>query len=346
MKPLTTIGDALLAKGADWRAELRAAEVPRRTPLPPSSTRLDRPDRGYVEQPEERVEKTTTQFPPPRRRTETPVITAPTALIRFTRDPVPKLETPEMRPPEPEPAPPEESEESPDHGEADPDYPEHAEHFAEPAPAEQPKAKRKQRVFLPIGVKLAAVRRALKREEFLKDIAADLGVHQTALSRWVGQVVATGAIDGVPIGEPPPQPTAPIAAPKLEEAMPASKKPSGVSEYSEAERDRFAKRILAGSRGENAKVARELGLTDATVSYWVLQYRKRQKKQGGAERTLTSAPPQSGPMSAPGNAPPLPTIRVGGFDNPTFEIYGLQAYIEHMVRLGVKAELKRRLGDD
>lgn len=352
MKPLTTIGDALLAKGADWRAELRAAEVPRRTPLPPSSTRLDRPDRGYVEQPEERV-----QAPPTRRRTETPVITAPTALIRFTRDPVPKLETPEMRPPEPEPAPPEPEEEPEEEPLPDPDW------TGEAAPAEptkQQRKERKRRTHLPLRRKLEAVQRALADGYGAKAaVAAEYGVSQSAVTMWVREYRETGTISGMSIPSDPQPAPAPIApppappptvAPELEErVMAASKKSIGISDYSQAERDRFAKRILAGPRGENAKVARELGLSDASVSFWVSQYKKRQAK-GGGERTLVSAP-QSGPASiAPqsmaGDAPPLPTIRVGGFDNPTFEIHGLQAYLEHMIRLGVKAELKRRLGDD
>ena len=39
--------------GTDWRAQLRSQDIPRRAP---PSDRAGRPDRGYVEQPEERLE--------------------------------------------------------------------------------------------------------------------------------------------------------------------------------------------------------------------------------------------------------------------------------------------------
>lgn len=83
-KPLATLGEALTAKGADidWRAAARAEGIARR---PPPSSASSRPDRGYVEQPEERREETTTQLPKMRRRVETPSLDAPVALIRFER---------------------------------------------------------------------------------------------------------------------------------------------------------------------------------------------------------------------------------------------------------------------
>jgi len=51
MKPLATLGEVM--NDIDWRAQRRLAGVPSR---PPPSDRAGRPDRGYVEQPEERVE--------------------------------------------------------------------------------------------------------------------------------------------------------------------------------------------------------------------------------------------------------------------------------------------------
>lgn len=68
MKPLgATLGEVLTAKGdhpvndASWRADLRSAGIPRRVPAPA------RPDRGYVEQPEERAS------PPTPRRALIPI---------------------------------------------------------------------------------------------------------------------------------------------------------------------------------------------------------------------------------------------------------------------------------
>lgn len=43
---MPNIGEALEAKGVDWRAQLRAAEIDRRPP----PSQLGRPDRGYVDQ--------------------------------------------------------------------------------------------------------------------------------------------------------------------------------------------------------------------------------------------------------------------------------------------------------
>lgn len=54
MKPLATIGDAVLHGGPAWRADLRANGIARRPP--PSSERLSQPDRGLIEQPGERDE--------------------------------------------------------------------------------------------------------------------------------------------------------------------------------------------------------------------------------------------------------------------------------------------------
>lgn len=69
-KPFATLGDALAAKdtpGIDWRSQLKAEDIPIRTPRytppPPSSRPASQqgPDRGYVEQPAERI--ATTQIP-------------------------------------------------------------------------------------------------------------------------------------------------------------------------------------------------------------------------------------------------------------------------------------------
>lgn len=62
MKPLATLGEV---SGVNWRAQLRANDIQRR--VPPPSERASRPDRGYVEQPEERVKVTTSTQPTARR---------------------------------------------------------------------------------------------------------------------------------------------------------------------------------------------------------------------------------------------------------------------------------------
>lgn len=109
-KPLTTLGDLMMSRDPNWRAELRALEIPRR----PSNAKDSRPDRGYVEQPEERAASEQKTFI--RRREESPTLVAPVALIRpivsdapervpDDRDvfPPPMGLTPPPPPPEPEP---------------------------------------------------------------------------------------------------------------------------------------------------------------------------------------------------------------------------------------------------
>ena len=372
-KPLTTLGDALAAKGGNWRAEMRAADIPTRRESPQS-----RPDRGYVEQPEERVvaraAPTTTQFP--RRREETPVLTAPVALIRFTRDPEPVLETPENRPPEPEkePHPMAGTElnqyDEPDHGEADESHPEHAEHFASgipplsdaerldlfdraSAPRRTPRGKdRKKRVSQPLPVRIEAAKRFLRGEK-MTDIAAELEVSDSSVSLWVKQFRAGHMPQPVYRTTALPQPIE--KEKEMPRATPASKKRKYLPPAVKLD---AVQRIIAGTI-TTAAAAKEIGAGSSNITRWVQVYKKTGKvpgytgheSAGPASYTMVSngrAAPRSfsGPPSIPGDAPPLPTIRVGGFDNPTFELHGLQAYLEYMIRLGVKAELNRRLAGD
>jgi transposase-like protein len=210
-KPLATLGDAIAAKGADvdWRAQARAEGIARRPP--PSSERaseqaVSRPDRGFVEQPEEYVEPLKSFKPPSpkqsspkppidkplhtepatkrltteeiapfmRRRVETPTLTAPVALIRFERHasyPPPASAANDS--PAPTPA------------------------VVTPAPAPEV-------AEVPAGVKkLAADGRRLFTPEFRekamkafderpegviqKDVAKQFGIHQTVLSGWIAK---------------------------------------------------------------------------------------------------------------------------------------------------------------
>jgi hypothetical protein len=193
-KPLTTLGAALAAKGTDldWRAQLRQEGIPRRPPPPSTSAASSRPDRGYVEQPEERRE--TTQIPRPaakapkppstpmpnetapfmRRRVETPRLDAPVALVRFVRD-----ERNNLVPFEPTVSKP-------------------------PAANDAPPPSAPEEATMPKGVeRLAADGRRLFTQEFRdgvlkafderpegvtqKAIAERNGIHQTVLSAWVSR---------------------------------------------------------------------------------------------------------------------------------------------------------------
>lgn len=219
MKPLTTLGDVLAAKGADiadvdWRAAARAADVPRRPPPsskgapqtppppPPPQTLKEklaeaiatRPDRGYVEQPEERIEtKSFRPPPPPRRREETPTLETPVALIRLERPPqvspkqmllnhLAEMNEDELRELAKQPRP--RSEPPPAPG-PPPPAPEATE-----MPAKQ--AVKSSKKHWPEDVKKAAVARVLKGES-QATVAGDIGTNPANMSNWVkvyGKAVA------------------------------------------------------------------------------------------------------------------------------------------------------------
>lgn len=324
-KPLTTLGDALAARGANWRAELRAAEVPRRTP-PPS-----RPDRGYVEQPEERAEAAPIT---PRRRTETPLLETPVALIRFTRETEPETETqPEPVSPSPEPP-----------AAASPPTPEPA---SEPAPpptlsperreqleaqlaaiqreisdmaASRKKTKGKYTV-VDAATKVATVKAIAAGQMTVKEASRKLSVDPASIAKWRARYETDGS----------------VPSKSQSRHMAASRKDAAV------------RRAINGPHGEATRVAREMGVTPATVHGWMHRYRQRAAKGEALDSAPRAAPVSHTVVShgAPppsGDGPPLPVIRVAGVDNPAFEIHGLTAWVEHMVRLGVRAELRRRLG--
>jgi len=96
MKPLATIGDAVLHGGPAWRADLRANGIARRPP--PSSERLSQPDRGLIEQPGEREEpkrappKDIDMFPPPAQQTLVKLERATLAGEREQQEMAPKKE--------------------------------------------------------------------------------------------------------------------------------------------------------------------------------------------------------------------------------------------------------------
>jgi len=222
MKPLTTLGDALSAKGADWRAQLRAEGVERR---PPPS----RPDRGYVEQPEERIN--TTVLPPrtpphQRRRVETPTLHAPVALIRLERPgnsaPPPEPPSPpepiyyvpppaELLPPEPatQAPPPDTEQPTPQLGEAD----------------MAPRKKRKTRTWTDPDTQRESVSRIIHQGVSHKTIAREIGVSVSAVGKWVktygARVKRSGPVSSERAFEAPAaQRTLPSVAPRASGADP------------------------------------------------------------------------------------------------------------------------------
>lgn len=178
-KPLATLGEAL-NQSADWRAQLRVAEIPRRAP---PSDRGGRPDRGYVEQPEERV------TPTPRRvvitmadlereqlRELADEVGEPLEEQRTTRPP-PERETQLMPQPETQPS------------------------AAAATPvardSEMPKPAKAERVRHPEDLKAQAVamiyeRQAIegKRKGIAAEVARELGLNDALMSYWLKAHVA------------------------------------------------------------------------------------------------------------------------------------------------------------
>lgn len=369
-KPLTTLGEALMAKGGggeelDWRSLARANGIERRAP--PSGQPMDvlgRPDRGYVEQPEERVPPKATPAPesiPPRsygafppqqprlvtpdqiapfmrRRTETPTLTAPVALIRPEYSEQPLMD--------------EKEEQMPLQQDTEP-----ANVATQPSPApegsEMPR-KRKKRVEAPdqayrdkyaIRILRASLNGVEARANEVKAVFEETGVSRSGVSRWVQLYQAS---------HPRWKRSLSPASEQLDQAPPPpSRSPGDPSSYTLERREAEALRVL---RKEvfGTELALKLGVTGSAVYQWVAAYKRKypdwKQRLRGASATLVSSP-VSGPVSIPASIngaglPPLPVITVAGIPNPAFEITGLAEWCQAMIQLGVKAELKRRLGDD
>jgi len=248
MKPLATLGEVM--NDIDWRTQRRLAGVPSR---PPPSDRAGRPDRGYVEQPEERVEPIVlkkrglipmaelervqleelaeelgepspfenTPRPPPERETRVfpgkPATQALTGLLS-------QLSLPPSQPPAPE-------------------------------PAEMPKAKQKRlyrgqdTIDRVVGLVIAAGYRPGHRDGHIARIAKEQDIEPSLVHRWVSNYVAKHGVK-MPASVAPPvsavtstqtlmsTPTPPMSAPvsvsngQLPPAPTVSL--SGLEEYIEA----------------------------------------------------------------------------------------------------------------
>ena len=120
------------------------------------------------------------------------------------------------------------------------------------------------------------------------------------------------------------------------------RKANGVhSDLSEADRVPYIERILAsrerGERGENAKVARELGLSDATVAWWMKQYKnKRAQAAPATDKTLASAPAPNGVRRGRPPLEELPPV-------PSVSLMGLDKYVRALVAREVSAQIRQRL---
>lgn len=351
MAAFATLGDKLMSAGnSNWRAELREAGIPTRPPPPSASGLKERPDRGYVEQPEERMDKSvstvirqTTLMPPssvPRRRiisfedleraSEAPMelleaVTAPpSALDTFPLGipaPTTAAVAPAMAPAMAPPAVPVASERQQET--LFPSEPEN-----ETGPEETSEEREiSHRARYSTEYKLAAAARVAAGET-QRQVADDLGITHSLLSNWCnGKGLSEGRWDTNNIRE-------------RERVMTGKV-------FDEAFKARAVARVLKGEK--QADVARSLDTSDANISSWLSKHRK---KHGGRPPKLADTGPvssragnghtmMSGPSSqALGEMPPPPAIR----------IEGLEEYIEGLVKrqvsVAVKAEIQKRFSGD
>lgn len=187
--------------GVDWRAQMREAGVERRQ-SPPS-----RPDRGYVEQPEERQEPTqlrrrivTVSPSPASLRPPVPLISLADMdehaelLDELTR-PDPKPAANDAAAPMP-PAPEKQTMNPPSES-----RPERDQRMLEAIQKEIDRpvaAKKKRQKYNVVSdeTKLKAVKEHLEKKRTQAAIARDLDVSQTTVAKWVERYQETGSIPG------------------------------------------------------------------------------------------------------------------------------------------------------
>lgn len=298
LRSIATVGDAM-----NWRADLRAAGIERR----PSSN--NNPDRGFVEQPGEGVP----DKPPPSVPRLPPHSQRPSESVPVLRRPATSL-TPAPEPPRdrdlfpPLPLP---SVESTPKSEA----PQTLVKVERATPlAAQPKSNggnRPRRYWVtPEDVKEKALARfaelgGLETQGAQSRVAKEFDLSGSQISRWLH--------------------------PKKEtREMPKNKHKGGAADaYPEEVKDKWVKKAIAYGRGGQARVARESGITEATISLWCIAYKKR---QGPSSTTMVSS----------SKAPASRVASNGHTELPPF-LQGLDTYINQLVDARVKEAVKEVL---
>lgn len=314
---------------ANWRAETRLLDIPRR---PPPSDRAGRPDRGFIEQPEERIEYA--DKPPLRRRVVIPMADLEREQLQDLADelgeslePKPSIaaiadsssETerrrgilsrhsatpfpPALLAPQPETQPSNERLELPETGEA-----------------EMPRAKKKTG---------AAARSPHSDEYKAKAVQAFLADRDKN---------GRGALDRASKAAKVSAPSFRLWVEKFsgETPVPVPHQPDDVKQDA-------IRRVLTGPRGETTVVANELGIPLSTVTSWVHMHRKKGLPVPAAKTLIrngapSSVSPSSAPMSGPRstNGASLPPV-------PTVTLSGLEEYINALVDKRVAEQFRRRL---
>jgi len=244
----------------NWRAQLRLAEVPRRPP-PPS-----RPDRGFIEQPEERVE--------------------PTVVRKRGLIPMEALEREQLA--------------------------DLAEELGEPLEAPR----------------ISAVSDSSTEPERQRGIT----------SRHSADPFPRPLLpqpETQPSQPPAPEPVE-MAAKKKGERFPVEHKAKIVARWLELTEQAAKKGITGRATGAGSQTAREFKTSEANVSTWVMQYKKRHGiEPTKSAKTLVSSP-ASGPVSVAGPLPPMPTVALSG----------LEEYVRALVAQEVKAAIRKAFGGE
>ena len=109
---------------------------------------------------------------------------------------------------------------------------------------------------------------------------------------------------------------------------------SRLNRYSQEYKDQLARKAIALGKGGQAQVARETGITEASISVWALDYKKRHGQAPASSRdTLVSSRRSAAPASSGNGSPP---------QLPPF-LQGLEEYIAQIVDARVEETVKRIL---
>lgn len=112
------------------------------------------------------------------------------------------------------------------------------------------------------------------------------------------------------------------------QTAPGSRQNRFAQEY----KDQLARKAIAIGKGGQAQVARETGITEASISVWTLDYKKRHGAASSRDTLVSSR--RSAPTSSNGSptAPQLPPF-----------LQGLEEYIAQIVDARVEETVKRIL---
>lgn len=299
----------------NWRAELRAAGVERR-PSNDSSA-----DRGYVEQPGEgAADKPPPSVPRLPPHSQRPQSDPPLVLRRPVTSITPAPEPPRDRDIFPPPLPPPSAAPTEAAPKSEPPQqtlvklvrPEQP----APEPARQACGKRARRFHaFPEDFKAKVVARyrevqaePRRRGDGVRSerVAAEFDISKSLVHRWLREEEVV--------------------------KMPNKANHGRLSQYSQEERDEWARKVMAYGRGGGPLLAKQAKVPLATIHGWVNSYRARHPEGRASQSTLASSGLVSKVQSKPNGAASAPAP-LGGF------LTGLDEYIAQLVDARVEQKL-------